>query len=185
MTRPWSPAASCGALPSSRRAASVAEVPRRWFGIKCSVSANQNRDSPVRTRPLSGIGVGRITSNALIRSEATITSRSGSTRYRSRTLPERVSASAVSIGRVLSGVGLRGALGRDERVEARDHLGDVGQVTRVVEAGVEVGEAQRAGDGRLERERLAQRPALVRGRERRSLHDLVGLLPRETGTLDK
>ena len=34
----------------------------------CRVRANQNADIPVSTRPLSGIGVGRMTSNVEIRS---------------------------------------------------------------------------------------------------------------------
>src|SRR5439155_4594687 len=182
MTRPRSPAASIGARPSTRRAASVADVSRRWLGMMSAVSANQYRDNAVSTRPLSGIGVGRATSKALTRSEATMTRRSASTMYRSRTLPDRVIASAASIGGRLSG---RGPFGRDERVEARDDLGDVGKVAGVIEARVQIGKAERAGDGRLEREQLAQRPALVRGGHRRSLHDVVGLLPWEAGALDQ
>jgi hypothetical protein len=42
----------------------------------CAVRANQNADSPVSTRPLSGIGVGSTTSNVEMRSEATSSSRS-------------------------------------------------------------------------------------------------------------
>src|SRR5271157_24012 len=53
-----------------------------------AVWRNQNRDSPVSTRPLSGIGVGRTTSNADSRSLAT-SSRRSPTSNRSRTLPER------------------------------------------------------------------------------------------------
>ena len=41
-----------------------------------AVSANQKRDRPVSTRPLSGMGVGRTTSKALMRSLATSSSRS-------------------------------------------------------------------------------------------------------------
>ena len=43
-----------------------------WLGTMCAVWSNQNRDSAVSTRPLCGIGVGMITSNAEMRSEATI-----------------------------------------------------------------------------------------------------------------
>jgi len=43
----------------------------RWFGTIPRVRANQNAESPVRTRPLSGIGVGRTTSNVEMRSLAT------------------------------------------------------------------------------------------------------------------
>src|SRR5215204_4554801 len=51
-----------------------------------AVLSNQNSDICVRTRPLSGISVGMITSYAEMRSEATIR-RSPSTSYISRTLP--------------------------------------------------------------------------------------------------
>ena len=64
----WSQAISAGR--SSGAAA------RRWFGTIDSVLENQNRDRPVSTRPLSGISVGRTTSNADSRSEATSSSRS-------------------------------------------------------------------------------------------------------------
>ena len=42
------------------------------------VRANQKAESPVRTRPLSGISVGRITSKVEIRSDATSSRRSSS-----------------------------------------------------------------------------------------------------------
>ena len=51
------------------------------------VRANQKAESPVSTRPLSGISVGRTTSKVEIRSEATRSSRSSSRAYSSRTLP--------------------------------------------------------------------------------------------------
>src|SRR5213595_3838358 len=51
------------------------------------VRANQKPDSPVSTRPLSGISVGRTTSNVEIRSLATSSRRSSSRAYSSRTLP--------------------------------------------------------------------------------------------------
>src|SRR5262249_38130006 len=53
----------------------------------CDVRANQNADSPVRTRPLSGISVGRTTSNGEIRSLATRSRRSSSSANSSRTFP--------------------------------------------------------------------------------------------------
>jgi hypothetical protein len=64
-------------------------VSSRWLGIIDAVSANQNREIAVRTRPLSGTRVGRTTSKAEMRSEATRTTRPSFSRYRSRTLPER------------------------------------------------------------------------------------------------
>src|SRR3954468_58313 len=51
------------------------------------VRANQNAERPVRTRPLSGISVGRTTSKVEIRSLATSSRRSSSSAYSSRTLP--------------------------------------------------------------------------------------------------
>jgi hypothetical protein len=44
----------------------------------CLVLANQNPERPVSTRPLSGISVGRTTSNVEIRSLATSSRRSPS-----------------------------------------------------------------------------------------------------------
>src|SRR2546423_2170904 len=67
-------------LPSPRSAS-------RWFGHTCEVRANQNAERPVRTRPLSGISVGRITSKVEIRSLATSSSRSSSNANSSRTFP--------------------------------------------------------------------------------------------------
>src|SRR3954453_10100905 len=58
-----------------------------WLGTIASSSANQNPERPVRTRPLSGISVGRMTSNVEIRSLATSSRRSSSSAYSSRTLP--------------------------------------------------------------------------------------------------
>src|ERR1043165_9754662 len=59
----------------------------RWFGTIAPLRANQTADSPVSTRPLSGISVGRTTSKVEMRSLATSSSRSSSRAYSSRTLP--------------------------------------------------------------------------------------------------
>src|SRR4051812_2800780 len=61
----------------------------RWLGTILSSRLNQNVESCVSTRPLSGIGVGNTTSNAERRSLATITSLSPPASYTSRTLPRR------------------------------------------------------------------------------------------------
>src|SRR6187431_125443 len=53
----------------------------------CRVRANQKAESPVRTRPLSGISVGSTTSKVEIRSLATSSRRSASSSKISRTLP--------------------------------------------------------------------------------------------------
>src|SRR4249919_1447053 len=75
----------------SRRRASV-ERPSgrsatRWFGTTSRVRANQKPERPVSTRPLSGISVGRTTSNVEILSLATSRSRSASSSKISLTLP--------------------------------------------------------------------------------------------------
>src|SRR5688500_5273461 len=63
----------------------------------CFVCANQKFESCVRTRPLSGIGVGSTTSNAESRSLATITRWSAPTSYTSRTLPSRNSTAPCTL----------------------------------------------------------------------------------------
>jgi hypothetical protein len=45
----------------------------RWLVTRSAVRANQNSERPVRTRPLSGIGLGSTTSKAEMRSLVTIT----------------------------------------------------------------------------------------------------------------
>ena len=146
------------------------------------VSANQNRDRPVRTRPLSGIAVGRTTSNALIRSEATSTSRPSLQRVQVADLAgaeEGLSQHrAPSPGRCAACAGRRAR--RLEAVEPGDDLGDVAQERGVVEAGVELRERQPLGDGRdrppagRAAARARRRPAAPRaGRSRRP--------PRATG----
>src|SRR3954462_6174545 len=90
-----------------------------------SVSANQKREMPVRTRPLSGIGVGTTTSKATMRSRATSSRLSSSIANRSRTLPERTNpgtSSASGMGVVL------------QLLQAVDQRLDVGEQTGFVEA---------------------------------------------------
>src|ERR671935_596717 len=59
----------------------------RWLGTISFVRANQNAERPVRTRPLSGISVGRTTSNVEMRSLATSSRRSSSSAKSSRIFP--------------------------------------------------------------------------------------------------
>ncbi len=113
MTRPR----SSGSCDSPGMSSTRSET--RWFGTIEAVCENQNAESPVSTRPLSGIGVGSTTSNAEIRSEATSASSPSPASYSSRTLPEPMWAS--------SGMG---AL-RHARLEPAE--GDVGVAERVVE----------------------------------------------------
>src|SRR5436190_5358 len=152
---------------------SSGETDTRWFAIRSSVRENQNRERPVRTRPLSGISVGRTTSNALRRSDATRRSRSWDTAYRSRTLPER---------RKVSASGLEAGL---QAVETGDDGGDVAEEGAVVEAGVEVGERDPLGDLRIDCEQVAEWRALVCCAERGPLDDRVGSLAAHPAALDE
>src|SRR5436190_23384985 len=94
------------------------------------VRANQKPDSPVSTRPLSGISVGRTTSNVEIRSLATSNRRSSSSANNSRTLPLPTwIAGASDMDRLLLS---------DERVQALEHGVDVADGCFEVEDGVEV-----------------------------------------------
>ena len=73
--------------PARGRAPRRARRSRAGGSGRCpAVRSNQNTDRPVRTLPLSGIGVGSTTSYAEMRSEATISRRSPRS-YISRTLP--------------------------------------------------------------------------------------------------
>src|SRR6478752_1730986 len=141
--------------------------------MRSPVRENQNRDSPVRTRPLSGIAVGRTTSNALRRSDATSSRRSSETAYRSRTLPERrkVSASGIELGL--------------QAVETGNDGGDMAKDGGVVEAGVEPGEADPPGDLGVDGEQVAERGPLVGGAERGTLDDGVGRLATHPAALDE
>src|SRR3990172_983911 len=79
----------------------VGSTPSRWLETMPPVRANQKRDRPVRTRPLSGIAVGSTTSNAESRSLATRSRKPASTRDRARTFPERTKPSAIGTGDLL------------------------------------------------------------------------------------
>src|SRR5712691_5874024 len=157
--RPRSSSASAGRPPGMSSGA----TPTRWFATRSPVRPNQNRDRPVRTRPLSGIGVGSTTSKALSRSDATRRRRSSPTAYRSRTLPERRNESASGLAGGMD-LGL-------QAVESGDDGGDMAEVGGIIEAGVEVGEAHPLGDLRIDGEQVAQRRALVGGPQRGPLDD--------------
>ena len=66
-------------IPRPRVSPGTSVYETRWFGQMCWVRSNQNTDSPVSTRPLSGMGVGCTTSYVEIRSEVTISKRSSPT----------------------------------------------------------------------------------------------------------
>src|SRR6266511_4229071 len=67
----------------------------------CLMRANQKPERPVSTRPLSGISVGRTTSNVEIRSLATSSSRSESSSNSSRTFPLPTCTAASDMNRLL------------------------------------------------------------------------------------
>src|SRR4051812_36127032 len=142
-----------------------------WLRTSPRVRSNQKSESPVSTRPLSGIGVGSTTSNAEMRSEATISRRSPKP-YISRTLPEATCSEA----RVVSDMGYLQA-----------GKGTVEELVDVAEGRVEVeGAGERVARERLARPRVGlegalQRAAALPGGEGCALHDLVGLLAREAG----
>src|SRR6266566_2606105 len=144
---------------------SSGSTPTRWFATRSAVRSNQNRERPVRTLPLSGIAVGRTMSKALRRSDATRSRRSSPTAYRSRTLPDRrnVSASGLAGGMDL---GL-------QAVESGDHGGDVAKERGVVEGRLELGEAEPAGDLRIDGEQVAERGPFVGGAQGGPLDDRI------------
>ena len=104
-----------------------------------AVSANQNRDRPVRTRPLSGIAVGRTTSKALMpvrRDEqqpvvverVQVADLAGAEEAQSASSAQRAASDSAA----------------SRRVESGDDGGDVAQERGVVEAGVELGRGDSA-----------------------------------------
>src|SRR3954469_14082112 len=94
------------------------------------VRANQNADSPVRTRPLSGISVGSTTSKVEMRSLATSSRRSSSSAKISRTLPLAICAGASGMDDSLVG---------HERPQALENRRDV------LHRGLEVEDARHPG----------------------------------------
>src|SRR5438309_12051451 len=74
---------------------------------------------------------------------------------------------------------------RDERVEAGHDRRDVAQERGVIEARVELGEAEPLRDDRIDREQVAERAALVRRAQRAALDDRVCLVARQPALLDE
>src|SRR3954454_15210973 len=146
--------------PSSRKAS-------RWLGTRSDVRVNQKPERPVRTRPLSGISVGRTTSKVEMRSLATRSRRSSSRAYSSRTLPLPTCRAASGMNRFLLS---------DEGVQAVEHGVDVTDGRVEVEDGVEL-------DARGKRAVAADERGEVRlfvpGAHRMRLHSAVRLVARE------
>src|SRR6476646_7775106 len=145
--------------PSSRR-------PSRWFGTIELVRANQRAESPVSTRPLSGISVGRTTSKVEMRSLATSSRRSSSSAYSSRTLP--LPTWAVS--------GMACFLLPNEGAEPLEDGVDVTGVGGEIEDGVEIDASCELTIGSNE---LAEILFLVPGPKRVPLDEAVSLVPVE------
>src|SRR4029450_5985527 len=106
-----------------------------------------------------------------IRSEATSASLPSGRVNRSRTLPERRYDSAST-----GDLGLSRLRRRRRLVPAREAGDDrrhVAQEAAIVEAGVELGQRQAAGDDRLERKEIPQRAPFVGGLEGDSLDEGV------------
>ena len=123
------------------------------------------------TRPLSGIGVGRTTSKALMRSDATSSRRASSSAKMSRTLPERTKPGTSSASGM--GVILQLFQSIDERVATwRSSVA-------IVETGRDLGGRQDARDIGVGLDQLAQLSPLVRGAQRGPLDDPVGVLARQ------
>src|SRR5215213_3602146 len=97
------------------------------------VRANQNAERPVRTRPLSGISVGRTTSKVEIRSLATRSRRSSSSANSSRALPLPTWTAASDMNRFLLS---------DERAQALEDGVDVSDGRVEVEDGIELDAAR-------------------------------------------
>src|SRR5207245_9258158 len=100
-----------------------------WFGTIACSSVNQKPDRPVSTRPLSGISVGRTTSNVEMRSLATSSKRSSSSANNSRTFPLPTWTAASGMDRLL--------LPR-ERAQTLEHGVDVTNGCLEVEDRIEV-----------------------------------------------
>ena len=143
-----------------------------------AVSANQNRDRPVSSRPLSGITVGSTTSKAEIRSDATRSSRPSRQLVQVADLArsqEVVSAASGTLGLAIEVVPRRRHSGASSRPMTS------GTCCRNA-ARRSTRRARRAtacGDGRVDREQVAQRRPLVRGAQRGALDDRVRLLARQ------
>src|SRR3954452_11726460 len=141
--------------------------PSRWVGTSSRVRANQNADRPVRTRPLSGISVGRTTSKVEMRSLATSSSRSSSIVKSSRTFP-LATCTSVSDTDFLLG----------ELVQTVEDGVGVACVGAEVEGGLEV---DAAGDPLVGGHELLEVEPLVPRTEGMFLDEPVRLVARQPG----
>src|SRR5437763_16639692 len=129
------------------------------------VRANQNADSPVSTRPLSGISVGSTTSKVEIRSLATSSRRSASSSNSSRTLP---------LPTWVAASGMDGFLLPVEGSQPLEDGVDVACVPIEIEERVEVDPAR---DLRVRAHELAEVPFLLLRPDRVPLDEPVRPIP--------
>src|SRR4051794_975833 len=138
----------------------------------CFIRANQKPERPVRTRPLSGIGVGRTTSNVEMRSLATSSRRSSSSAYSSRTLP-LPTCTAVS--------DMDGLLLLGEAMDAVEDAVEMGDGGGEIEHLVEPFGAKAAADRGVGTGELDEVALLVPRAHRRRLHERVRVGALEPG----
>ncbi len=158
-----------------------------------AVVPNQNRDRPVRTRPLSGIGVGRTTSKALnpIRGDEEEAILADPIQVADLPGAQKVRVSRQHSRPPLSQNPRAGRWRRPrpqpgiESVEAGDDHRHVAQEAGVVEAGIEARERQAPGDRRVRRQDRVQLETIVRRPQGVALDDRVSLLAREAAVLDQ
>src|SRR4051812_17640873 len=132
----------------------------------CFVRANQKPERPVRTRPLSGIGVGRTTSNVEMRSLATSSRRSSSSAYSSRTLPLPTCTAVSDMG---------GLLLLGEAMDAVEHAVEMSDGGGEIEDLVEALRAETVGDRGVGARELHEVALFVPRAHRRGLHERVGV----------
>src|SRR4051794_3563358 len=129
--------------------------------MRSLVRANQKPESPVRTRPLSGISVGRTTSKVEMRSLATSSRRSASSSNSSRTFPLPTWTADSDMNRFLL---------PDESGEPLEDGVDVTCVPAEIEDGVQV---DAAGDLPVRANELAEVLFLLLGPQRVPLDEAV------------
>src|SRR2546421_5697005 len=145
--------------PSSR-------IASMWFGTIACSRANQKPETPVSTRPLSGISVGRMTSKVEMRSLATRSRRSSSSAYSSRTFP---------LPRCVAASGMDGFLLRNEAADTVEGAVEVGDRRVQVEDPGERGVVETLADLAVGANELGEVALFVPGLHGVALHELVGL----------
>src|SRR5205823_3321186 len=138
----------------------------RWFGTRSRVFVNQKPETPVSTRPLSGISVGRMTSKVEMRSLATRSRRSSSSAYSSRTFP---------LPRCVAASGMNGFLLRNEAADTVEGAVEMGDRRVQVEDGGESGVVETRADLAVGANELGEVAFLVPRLHGVALHELVRL----------